>query len=104
MVWILYPQSFESGKHVPSSKTWIEREVSGRQLPGVISGAVTNESKNTPGQTLVIGMLLTLFLIVYSKEELLLNLTKSVRKQSVYPSNKGSGAPGSRHSYNIHGA
>lgn len=57
MVWILYPTAFESGKHIPSNRTWIEREVSERQLPDIISGAVENESNNTPGETLVIGKL-----------------------------------------------
>lgn len=55
MVWVLYPDDFEPGVHVPRGRAWMECKTGPEQYPDLLSGLITKESNRTPGGSIVIG-------------------------------------------------
>lgn len=54
MVWVLYPDEFEPGVHVPREKAWIECQTSAEQYPDLLSGLILKESSRTPGESIIL--------------------------------------------------
>lgn len=54
MVWVLYPDAFQPGVHVPREKAWMECQTSAEQYPDLLSALISKESSRTPGESVVI--------------------------------------------------
>lgn len=54
MVWVLYPEPFHSGVHVPKKEEWIECQVTDQEYPQLLSKLVKRESGRTPGCSIMI--------------------------------------------------
>lgn len=54
MVWVLYPNAFEKGVHMPRQKGWIERQNDEKQYLENLSKLIREESSRTPGESIII--------------------------------------------------